>query len=196
MPGWVVTMADGASCIMQCSSNFATACRYYLPSPGVTQQTPAQSWLGTRNSRWQDTAIKRPNPPPVKRERVMKCNVCSGARLQILKQKQAIIHWPMRAAGWVLNSGGQTANYSPVSPATSHCSPSRASLVSVAASTLWFSTDFPAAGSRLLVHLNGWYKYVLWGSYTLHFTFIWKPHSHPLRTVHQETYYTSDTSLK
>ena len=69
---------------------------YHRP---VTQQTPAQSWLGTRNSRWQDTAIKRPNPPPVKRERVMKCNVCNGARLQILKQKQAIIHWPMRAAG-------------------------------------------------------------------------------------------------
>ena len=107
MPGWVVTMVDGASCIMQCSSNFATACRYYLPSPGVTQQTPAPCWLGTRNSRWQDTAIKRPNPPPVKRERVMMCNVCNGARLQILKQKQAIIHWPMRAAGWVLNSGAR-----------------------------------------------------------------------------------------
>ena len=90
-------MADGASGIMQCSSNFATACRYYLPLPGDTADPG--SVLGTRNSRWQDTVIKRPNPPPVKRERVMKCNVwCSGARLLILKQKQAIIHCPMRAA--------------------------------------------------------------------------------------------------
>ena len=51
---------------MQCSSNFATACRYYLPSPGDTAE-PGSELAGDTQLQMAGYSNKAPQPSASKK---------------------------------------------------------------------------------------------------------------------------------